>query len=595
MGNQVSTLRALVSAFPLAASSCASKQREDGSPHGGTKPGAFSVCWCACGGFWGHAERPTDLCLTVKKRTFQYHSTPKGAQHLIIYVHGFIGGLGTFKNDQKKFLHEYLSEDILSQCCFASFSYHSRLLEFKLVRKCARIIPFIGRAINPSTNQHLDRNADLLRTYYNSLRDQYKTISFICHSMGGLLVKQFLIAEFTLGRLHPGFYITLATPHQGVAGAAMLGIAGHKQIEEMAPFSERLDNLARDWPKVSQCINSKYYCGIDDDIVHERSSFARDERDRLSTVEGTHISICKPTTSDCALVRNLNLVVCDYLRLDTGSPVQSADLKDYVLFQSYRHEYQPFYLLRKLDELLLHTLADGNVWIIGPSGSGKTVFIQHALVECSNTFFYIDLSPCCMSSRPLGYFQSILDGIRSICKSRGMQLPEIEPRQTSPETVIQDISNLLKALPNDCPIYIFIDEVSLTDGHEFAELSAQLLSLVTYHTNRMDTANVVRFIVASGLSPKDCLQSVSRDKFDTLFSLIDIKAWADNDVKLLVNLICNALALKFSSEDQTLLLAFSKGSPRRLKDCLRKYLQLQRASVATVAEAIAQAGHEEVV
>ena len=202
--------------------------------------------------------------------------------------------------------------------------------------------------LSPSANQRLDKNAELLRTYYGSLKAQYKTISFICHSMGGLLVKQFLITESTKQALHPGFYITLATPHQGVAGAAMAGIIGHPQIDEMAPFSDRMESLAKEWPKVSGRLKSKYYCGLDDGIVHERSSFALTERDRLSTVEGTHTSICKPLTTECALVQSLNLVVCDFLNLETGSPIQSADLRDYVLFQSYRPENKPNYLPREV-------------------------------------------------------------------------------------------------------------------------------------------------------------------------------------------------------------------------------------------------------
>ena len=285
-------------------------------------------------------------------RTFQYHWESPGAQHLIIYVHGFTGGLATFKNDKNKFLHEYLSEKILSACSFASFLYCSRFLDLGLVRSLGSHIPFFKRAIDPSTNQRLDRNAELLRTYYDSLRKKYKTINFLCHSMGGLLVKQLLISEAARGSIHKGFYITLATPHQGVAGASLAGMTGHAQIEEMAPFSDRLDHLAQEWPKIRHLIKAQYYCGLDDQIVHERSSFARDERDLLSTVEGTHTSICKPVASECALIRSLDLKICDFLEIDTGSPVQSKELKDYVLFQSYRHEFQPYYLVRNVDNEL---------------------------------------------------------------------------------------------------------------------------------------------------------------------------------------------------------------------------------------------------
>lgn len=302
----------------------------------------------------------------MNARTINYHSTNQNAPHLIIYVHGFTGGAKTFKNDQSKFLHEYLSEKILAECCFASFVYHSSFLNLKMIRKVSHYIPFVGKRINPSANQRLDRNAELLRTYYSSLRKQYKTINFICHSMGGLLVKQFLIAESAAGELHPGFYITLATPHQGVAGASITGIQGHLQIGEMAPFSERMEALARDWPKTSRHIRSKYYCGLDDGIVHERSSYARDEGHLLSTVEGDHISICKPTNSDCALIKSLNLVVPSFLRLGNGSPVQSTDLKDHVLFQSYRHEFKDYYLVRNLDTQLTEALTHNNVWITGP-------------------------------------------------------------------------------------------------------------------------------------------------------------------------------------------------------------------------------------
>lgn len=166
--------------------------------------------------------------------------------------------------------------------------------------------------------------------------------------------------------------------------------------------------------------------------------------------------------------------------------------------------------------------------------------------------------------------------------------------QVTVESVVHNISNLINEMPSDCAIYIYIDEVSLTDGNAFSELSIQLLSLVTYHTNRMDTANFVRFIVASGLSPKTHLPNTVKDKFNSLFTMFSLAFWSDEDIRKLLRLVCSGLSLNFSTEEEISLVAFAKGSPRRLKDCLRKYVILQRTMTPTVDKAIAEAGHEEV-
>ena len=510
-------------------------------------------------------------------------------------MHGFTGGVETFLNEENKYLHEYLSENINQNCAFASFCYNTRLLDFSIIRRVAGNIPRLNKYLSPSTNQRLDRNADLLRTYYNTLKNKYKTINFICHSMGGLLIKQFIIEERQNRSLHPGFYITLGTPHQGSIGASLLSVSGNTQLKEMEPFSERIDKLEQDWNVISAGINVKFYSALDDSIVHEKSSYVRGQECNRSTVEGSHTSMCKPTTKESALIRSLDLTICNYLQLVKNSPIQSSDLYDYVLFQSYRHECEPYYLTRSADEAVLHALGNGNVWITGPSGSGKTVLAQHALVESGGLYFYIDLSPCSMADNNYGFFQLIFETIQSICNSKDLYCAKIINRPNAPETIIQDISNLLNSISCKMPIYVCVDEVSLLANKVFINLSTQLLSLVIFHNNRLDKTNKVRFIIASGTLPRENFEISAKNKFDSLFKSIHIGNWLDSDIKALMLIASSALAIKLNTDHIDNLLAFSKGSPRRLKNCLSKFMQLQKNSLATIDEAIIKASSEEIL
>lgn len=526
-------------------------------------------------------------------KTLQYHRKRPESSHLIIYVHGFTGGPKTFKNRQKKYLHEYVDQTIRSQCDFASFGYHSLLFDLRFLRRVARYVPVLSKGISPAANQKINRQAELLSTYYHSLKKQYKTISFICHSLGGILVKQLLVTEFLKGGLVDGFYITLATPHQGVAGASGLKFLGNIHIGELEPFSECIDRLSESWPRVSPAVKAQYFCALDDNIVHVKSSCPRNEDAKLVTVEGDHITISKPEAAECALIRSLNLTISAFLNLDNGSPIQSRDLADYVLFQSYRHELKPYYLLRKIDSLFADALEITHVWISGACGCGKTVLGQHALVESKSMMFYVDVSPCCNTQDAAEYFRVIHESIRTACRSNNCAIPVSDSLQHH-SSIVQEVSDLLTHTAERQPVCIFIDEVYVAQGAVFEQFTNLLLSLANHLANRLDVRNSIRLVIAAPSCPKTSLSQSFLEKFNSMFREISVDVWGDEDIRILIDLISTALALNLSPTEKDSVVFSAKGSPRRVKHALRIHLRLRNRGAPNMQEAVAQMNQEEI-
>ena len=522
-----------------------------------------------------------------------YHKKTTDAHHIIIYVHGFTGGIKTFQNSNNKYLHEYLHQSIINECDFGSFIYHSRLFDYKWINWLLRKIPVLGPKFFLSSNQRLKKNADLLRSYYISLKTHYTTVSFICHSMGGIVVKSFLVNLLQNKETFNGAYITIATPHQGVSGANLLRCLGNVHVNELDPFSDTLETLSNNWSQLSTHIDSQYFTAIDDEIVNDKSSRPRDEASRCFTIEGTHSLSCKPNSPDCALTCILNLSLPKSLRLNSSNIISSSDIRDYVLFNSYRDECEPYYVSRSIDNHLDEALKTSNIWLTGPCGCGKTVMLQRVLKKVANNGFYVDLSPCCLNADENTYFTSIYDTVKSILRPNISDTTSHEPKTTG--AVIQKISALFATLPKSTTAILVIDEMSLAAGESFEAFCRHILSLVNYHQTRQDIHHTLRIIVSAPIDPPRTMNEAFFTKFDSFFVKMPLTMWSDDDITKLLSLCSQNLILNLTGDNNLSILAAVKGSPRKLKNTLRSFVYMRAIGKASLDAAIAQATREEVI
>jgi pimeloyl-ACP methyl ester carboxylesterase len=95
-----------------------------------------------------------------------------------------------------------------------------------------------------SVGRNLESNARRLETTISSLRSS--TIHIVAHSLGGLLLRQWL---HDFPRQRPGRYVTLGTPHSGsrVARGLIHHRIGHYVLGKS--FDHGLDGNVPPWPK----------------------------------------------------------------------------------------------------------------------------------------------------------------------------------------------------------------------------------------------------------------------------------------------------------------------------------------------------------
>lgn len=520
------------------------------------------------------------------------HTKNPGARHCVILVHGFTGGGKTFQDAKGKYLFEHLDKQISEQCDFLSFIYHTWLFDFKVTRGILKLLPFIRRYIPTESNRDIEEYSALLKTHFLLQSANYDTVSFICHSMGGVLVKHLILAELHDGRPFTGFYITLATPHRGVEEAKTLAILSNRQIDKLRPFSKGIYQISSEWSKVAPGVKARYYRAIDDDVVDSFSSCPEGEESRVVDVDGSHSSICKPATDDCALIRHLNATIAEFI----SSPARTAgeryteSLEDRVLFLGYRADREPYYLTRNVDTAISNGIRNSNLWISGPSGCGKTVAVQHGLLGANTPFVFVDLSPCNPASTIEQLYESIYAQVLLAAKANGFV--DSSSSVNSTDSFVTRTSLLLSQLKCGGLLHVAIDEIPLSSASSFEAFVNTTIGLITYHANRQSKTSC-RFVISTHYSPLGQMNPNSEDKFPAYFTHRALTYWDSSDMLGLLDLILDSLHINILENERQKVVEAALGSPRKLKNVLKNYMMFSRAGGTSIARSITETARED--
>ncbi|MEM7167241.1 MAG: alpha/beta fold hydrolase [Planctomycetota bacterium] len=144
--------------------------------------------------------------------------------------------------------------------------------------------------------------ADGLRTELNNRYAEYNDVVLVCHSLGGLVAKHYLIDEVTReAPLRVTSLVNYAVPHQGVhlaSLASMLPGIG-KLVAQLARDSDVLQHLQRGWataPKLEDIVLRDVVAS--DDRVVERAS-SQGTPGKADVVLGAgHKSVVKPSRKE---------------------------------------------------------------------------------------------------------------------------------------------------------------------------------------------------------------------------------------------------------------------------------------------------------
>ncbi|HCE0208329.1 ABC-three component system protein [Pseudomonas aeruginosa] len=223
-------------------------------------------------------------------------------RNCVVFVHGFTGGVGTWKNSKGESFSDLLKsdKDLEKSYDFYEFDYYTKIASFFDSALVVRLLGLFriggGKA---KKNQPIRRISELLGTYVRTKLGDYDRVIFIAHSMGGLIVKDYIVNYEDGDGPEPSGYLSLAVPHKGSVGGYLLG-AFNLNAKELQPLNAYTDSLNNAWSdKKSSLPRTQYYIALHDECVDEVSAlpFTVKKTDKF-VFDHDHISICKPSGVD---------------------------------------------------------------------------------------------------------------------------------------------------------------------------------------------------------------------------------------------------------------------------------------------------------
>ncbi|EPH11251.1 hypothetical protein HMPREF9713_01736 [Myroides odoratimimus CCUG 12700] len=252
----------------------------------------------------------------MKRKLPEYLSNPN-SDTVIVFIHGLGGGYTTWKKFANILHEEWKENDAFS---LKYDHYYNNTVEIPVYSFFTK--SFFGDNIE-TLSRHLD-------SVIRSLCKYYENIILICHSMGGLIARKYIIdllnKERDLGKIKA--LITYATPHLGSslanvcktifwAPAYIFKFASLRlisQIKDLSKNSKIITSINADWTKlgVNQKLDFIRIFGYADYVVGIDSAKLQEEDEDDDNVFGfankDHFNIIKPTTNfqDSALYVTYN-------------------------------------------------------------------------------------------------------------------------------------------------------------------------------------------------------------------------------------------------------------------------------------------------
>ena len=407
-----------------------------------------------------------------------------------------------------------------------------------------------------------------------------KTLVFICHSMGGIVVRYMLEKHWrTFSEKRIGLCL-YASPSLGSRWANLTSLVSSlfrnkaaSQLQFFSSFLSELDDrfmIYLDGRRDSCFYGAEAtearalisFGGLLNPIVRKYSS-ARYFSNRRTLPGTDHSSIVKPNTEEDPGHQFLVdfLSNCGFTTTQVASDqecLKKALSPSDVLFSAYEIRLEPFYLQRQMDRDLQQLGAYTNIWLSGPPGVGKTCALKRYAIQTDANSYHICLAQCGPNPSRERLAREIYE---SLAKS--------DLKIISDETVFGAIVRLLTG-NGDGSICIYIDEVGASNEH--GECASTLLALLVDLQAAYQQASQGRLqFVVSSLQRPNISKFLQRGKLLEFFSFLDCEIWSSTSLGDLMAIIDDQLNVeKATGVACSRIVESTNGTPRFLKSLVRK-------------------------
>lgn len=409
--------------------------------------------------------------------------------------------------------------------------------------------------------------AEGLRSYINAFHGDKNEIILIGHSLGGLVLRQYITGEFKNNvdtRIRAA--VMIATPHQG-ADLARIGSSlswKHAHLKQLARGQDILRSIMEDWSslEIESRIKTLYITGGVDAIVDRQSSMPYSGKVKFENlIKYGHIDVIKPEhSSDIRYITIRNFI--SELPLVKKSKVAQSTAVGGPLFYRYDLSCEKFYYFRALDKSIELSLANSNIWLSGPAGVGKTVALTRAILIKGWQPLYFSLD---------GFRELTAENLlKEICKllhdRLGLKEIFFEDSCLLPD-ILRSFKQALNTNVYQCKIAIFIEEIPITSADEYSKLLDLVCHLSLLQDSFASSHGVV-WIFSSIIDPMQFANSQNlklRERYDFLRAEI----WNELEVSELMSLLVTELKIHFTPSEREQILASIERSPRHLKMLLK--------------------------
>jgi len=261
-----------------------------------------------------------------------------GSDTAVLFIHGLGGSHKTWNKFSHTLSATWQGEE--------SFS-----LEYDEYYADSYNIPFLSFIYKSITGSNIEDLAKHLKSIINTVCKKYKNVILVCHSMGGLIARKFIINELksekTLGNIKG--LITYATPHHGSklaniakaifhdTTAAMLYLRKFLQIRDLSYNSDFINELNHDWSifNVNNKLKFLRVVGLADAIVSVESAELASDRNVFTFANKGHFSIIKPHK----LIKDGALMVTHNFLQDFRKDLEKQELLEMEYEEEDKYEY----------------------------------------------------------------------------------------------------------------------------------------------------------------------------------------------------------------------------------------------------------------